>query len=172
MAPSAPTISNDRARRIALGAQGFREKRAAGRVDRRHLRRVLDRIGLLQLDSVNVACRAHYMPLFSRLGPYRRELIDQYAYDDGALFEYWGHEASLLRIEHRPLFGHRMAGEPHWKSLARMRRENPGYCDWVLEEVRERGALSIGDIADPGDRTLARAKAALPWPGLSWQGPC
>src|SRR5919112_6733633 len=70
MPPMTDALRLDEARRIALGAQGFGDPRPTGRVDRRHLRRVLQRVGLLQLDSVNVAVRAHYMPLFSRLGPY------------------------------------------------------------------------------------------------------
>ncbi|MBK5266791.1 MAG: winged helix DNA-binding domain-containing protein, partial [Acidimicrobiia bacterium] len=102
------TVSIDQARRMALGAQGFAETPPVGPVDVRHVRRVMRRIGLLQLDSVNVAVRSHYMPLFSRLGPYRKELIDEVAYERGELFEYWGHEASLLPIATYPLYRHRM----------------------------------------------------------------
>ena len=72
-------LSLPTARRIALAAQGFAEPRPAGPVDRRHLNRVLGRLGLLQIDSVSAVVRAHYMPLFSRLGPYPMSLIDDAA---------------------------------------------------------------------------------------------
>jgi uncharacterized protein YcaQ len=159
-------LSLHQARRMALAAQGFTDPRPTGRVDARHLKRVIDRIGLLQIDSVNVLVRSHYMPLFSRLGPYPMELLDRYAYERGRLFEYWGHVASLLPIEHRPLLRHRMEG-PH-----------PRYCEWleregeyvagVLDEVRARGGLTTSELDDPGERTgpwwgYGKGKTALEW---------
>ncbi len=150
MAP--PTISNDRARRIALEAQGFRDVRPTGRVDARHFRRVLGRVGVLQLDSVNIVCRAHFMPVYSRLGPYDREALDRWAYG-GALFEYWAHEAALMPVQRRHLLGFRMADEPHWNSFDRLRNERPGYIEAVLEEVRRRGPLTVSDLEDRGPRT-------------------
>src|SRR3954470_6911014 len=89
-------LTRAQARRIALAAQGFAETRPQA-PSRRHLHRVLDRLHLLQIDSVNVLVRAHYMPLFSRLGPYDRALLDSAAWQrrHRVAFEYWGHEASL-----------------------------------------------------------------------------
>ena len=90
-------LSAGQARRIALGAQGFAGGRPGGRVDRRHVRRVLDRVGLIQIDSVNVLVRSQELPLFARLGPHPRDLLPRMA-ADVEVFEYWCHEASLLPI--------------------------------------------------------------------------
>ncbi len=94
-------ISLALARRVAIAAQGLAEPRPAGPITRRHLAKVLDRLGLLQIDSVSAVVRAHYMPLFSRLGPYPLSLLDDAAAPGRKrmLFEYWAHEASLLPLE-------------------------------------------------------------------------
>ncbi|HZX55643.1 MAG TPA: crosslink repair DNA glycosylase YcaQ family protein, partial [Ilumatobacteraceae bacterium] len=98
----AEKISLGTARRIALGAQGFAEPRPNGRVDRRHFRRVLDRMGLIQIDSVNVLVRSQELPLFARLGPHPRTLITD-ATKSRELFEYWVHEASHVDMGHYQL---------------------------------------------------------------------
>ena len=161
-------LSNDEARRIALTAQGFADPRPTGRVDVRHLRRVLQRIKLLQLDSVNVVVRSHFMPFFSRLGPYPQDLLHDLAFKRRELFEYWGHEASLLPVEHHHLFRHRMSeATPRYRS-AQMFREQPDYPARVLEEVRANGPLTVADLEEPGERTgpwwgYGPGKIALEW---------
>ena len=101
-------LTSGQARRIALAAQGFRRDRP-GRSGARHLERMFERLGLVQIDSVNVLARAHYVPFYSRSGAYDAALLDRAAYGKRrALFEYWGHEASLLRLDLYPLMRWRM----------------------------------------------------------------
>ena len=171
------SLSALQARRIALAAQGFTDPPAGGRVDRRHLRRVLRRVGLLQLDSVNVAVRAHYMPLFSRLGPYPMTAVDDLAYRHGELFEYWGHEASLLPPQLHPLFRWRMARAKSgamWPGLATIADRRPDFVAGVFDEVVARGPVRTADVEE-GPRVRrgtmwdwSDAKKALEW--LFWTG--
>jgi uncharacterized protein len=155
-------LSAEQARRLALAAQGFGRPRPSGRVDARHLRRTIDDVGLLQLDSVNVFLRSHYMPVFSRLGPYPREALDRLAWhEDGKgrtrraqrrdLFEYWGHEASLLPVELQPLLRWRMARADSlaWKGVRGIAAEQPQLLEFVLDVVRERGPIRASDLAAP-----------------------
>ena len=148
-----PEISSDEARRIALAAQGFADARPSGRVDIRSLRRVIGDIGLLQIDSVNVLVRSHYMPLFSRLGVYPMSLLDDAVYKRRELFEAWAHVASLVPVECYPLLRHQMdLPTPQWKHFRTWVTANKEYVDAVLEEVRERGPLTAKDLDDPGKR--------------------
>ena len=97
------TISAATARRIALAAQGFAERRPEA-PSRRHLMKTIERLGVLQIDSVNVVSRTHYLPLFSRLGAYPRALLEELAWGRRpALYEYWMHEASLAPWSVQPL---------------------------------------------------------------------
>ncbi len=158
-------LSANEARRLALAAQGFGRPRPTGRVDARHLRRAIDDVGLLQLDSVNVFCRSHYMPVFSRLGPYPRQALDRLAWHENPggrsrragqrdLIEYWGHEASLLPVELQPLLRWRMARADGlaWKSVARVAAEQPELLEFVLDVVRQRGPIRASDLAPKGRR--------------------
>ncbi len=138
-------LSNALARRLALGAQGFGRPRPAGRVDRRHLRKVLDHIGLIQIDSVNVLVRSQELPLFARLGPHPRSLIAD-ATRDGELFEYWVHEACHVPVEQRPLYGWMMEGHPRWKGLRAFAAERPDLIRSVLDRLRDEGPLVAGDL--------------------------
>ncbi|HLF44321.1 MAG TPA: crosslink repair DNA glycosylase YcaQ family protein [Acidimicrobiia bacterium] len=144
------SISIDQARRYALAAQGFTEARPTGRVDVRHFRRVLDRVLVIQLDSVNVFSRAHYMPFFSRLGAYERAALDRWLWRSGEMFEYWGHMASVLPVNRHPLFRWRMERGYIWTPAEKVLATRPGYLDAILEEVRERGPLQTSDLEDPG----------------------
>jgi uncharacterized protein YcaQ len=139
------------ARRIALAAQGFADPRPVGAVDTRQLRRMAARLAVLQIDSVNVLSRAHYLPAFSRLGPYAREALDDLAGRRRELFEYWAHEASLLPVRLHPHLRWRMAAaEEHaWGSMVRIQRERPGYVSEVHARVREAGPLKASDLAEP-----------------------
>ena len=96
------------ARRIALAAQGFGGDRS-GAAGRRQLLRLIERLGVVQIDSVNVVSRTHYLPAFSRLGAYPRELLEDIAWGrKRALFEYWAHEASLVPVQFQPFLRWRM----------------------------------------------------------------
>jgi len=145
------TLSLEEARRMALAAQGFGAPR--GTATPRALAAAIERLGALQIDSVNVLVRSQYLPLFARLGPYRREMLDKLAYGRRrALFEYWGHECSLLPIATYPLFRFRREraakGVGIYRSLARLAREKPALLTRIEREVRERGPLGAGDLAD------------------------
>ena len=151
-------ISADEARRIALAAQGFADPRPRARTDRKHLRAVLAQIGLLQIDSVNILVRSHYLPLFSRLGSYTTDLLDSAwrgAPEDRELFEYWGHMASLMPLELHPLLRWRMAEflervNDSEIPIAKLARRRPGFMQSALKEVVERGPLSAREISGAG----------------------
>jgi uncharacterized protein YcaQ len=163
---------------VALAAQGFADGRPPGRIDRRHLRRVIGRTALLQLDSVDVLARAHYVPAYSRLGPYPARILDEMAWGRRAeLFEYWGHEASLLPFAMHPLLRWRMERARRgraWGHVVRIAAERPELVARVRDEVAARGPLRAADL-DDGARARrgawwdrSDAKRALEW--LFWTG--
>jgi uncharacterized protein YcaQ len=138
-------LSASQARRLALGAQGFAERRPSGRIDRRHLRKVLDRIGLIQIDAVNVLVRSQELPLFSRLGAYPRSLIWD-ATRDGELFEYWVHEACHVPVEQYPLYRWAMEAHPRFERLREWAVEHASFVSMVHERVRDEGPLVASDL--------------------------
>jgi len=138
-------FSNAQARRLALGAQGFNDPRPTGRVDRRHLRRVVDRMGLIQIDSVNVLVRSQELPLFARLGPHPRTLITD-ASRAGELFEYWVHEACHVPVSLHPYLRWQMNSEHRWKAVAELRHRRPEFIDQVRIRIRDEGPLAAGDL--------------------------
>jgi uncharacterized protein YcaQ len=149
MRKASDELSSSEARRIALAAQGFDRPRPGGRVDARHLDRIIRRLGLLQIDSVSVLVRAHYQVPFSRLGPYDRTLLDDVVYRRGAFTEQWAHEASIVPVEHWHLFRHRRESHrirPY--GFESFLEERPEYAAWVLDEIRSRGPLSAEDLPE------------------------
>ena len=171
-------LSPAQARRIALTAQGFGVKRS-GKVTAAHWRRTIDRLSLHQIDSVNILVRAHYMPAFSRLGPYDRSLIDTAAWGGGRhrrLFEYWAHEASLVPLELHPLLRWRMAkadrGEAGWRGLRVFATERRAEAEAVLERIRKEGPCAASDFEEKRSRQgwweWTDTKRALEW--LFWAG--
>jgi hypothetical protein len=166
-----PSISRVQAKRIALAAQGFCDPQPRGAVDRRHLRRVMGRLKLLQLDSVPVVIRTQYMPAFSRLGPYEPALLDRVAYRDDEWFEAWAHEASLLPVGDEPLLRWhkaRSAAGGTWRGLVELAEREPGYVAEVLAQVAER-PLAASELADQRPRegewwgTRSLGALALDW---------
>ncbi|WP_445619101.1 winged helix-turn-helix domain-containing protein [Kushneria sp. Sum13] len=174
-------LSASRVRAITLAAQGFGADRDGPVPGRRAILSLVRRLGLLQIDSVNVLCRAHYMPLYSRLGPYDRSWLEHFNQGPASrrrLFEYWGHEASLIPVEDYPLYRFRMqrareGGGGLYKRLARFSREQPAFIAAALEEIRHHGALAASDLTDGGRGQgswwgWSHGKSALEY--LFWSG--
>uniref|UniRef100_UPI003F762EC2 winged helix-turn-helix domain-containing protein n=1 Tax=Mycobacterium avium TaxID=1764 RepID=UPI003F762EC2 len=142
-------LSVAQARRIAVAAQGFTEPRPAGAVTRAHLNRLISKIQVLQLDSVSVTVRAHYAPVFSRLGPYDREVLDRAAWGPRSsrlLVEYWAHEAALMAVEDWPLLRWRMRQYRHGRWGTHIVQANPRLADAVVAAVAELGPSTAGQI--------------------------
>lgn len=176
--PKAQSLSLAQARRLALAAQGFGA--GAGRVRGiRTLGTTVGKLGLLQIDSVNVLVRSHYLPLFSRFGGYEAELLDRAAYDGRrrVLFEYWGHEASLLPLALHPLLRWRMErakrGEGTWASLRQYAKDHTTLIDAALKQIAERGPLGASELENAGKAKAgwwdwSQGKKTLEW--LFWTG--
>jgi uncharacterized protein YcaQ len=172
-------VSPPQARRIALAAQGLSGPRPQGPITRRQVGRVVGRLGLLQMDSVNVLTRMHYLPLYSRLGDYPRNLLEDAAWgpkSERRLFEYWAHEASLLPLEIQPLLRWRMAraerGEGTWSRLKAFAGERRGDAERLLERIESEGPLAASEVDEArgsgGWWGWSDTKAALEW--LFWSG--
>lgn len=144
-------LTADHARRVAVAAQGFTEPKPTGAVSRAHLRRLLSRIQVLQLDSVSVAVRAHYAPVFSRLGPYDRDVLDRAAWSHSSraprlMVEYWAHEAALMAVEDWPLLRWRMREYEHGRWGREIVRRNARLAEGVVAAVTELGPATAGQI--------------------------
>ncbi|KMO78366.1 winged helix-turn-helix domain-containing protein [Mycolicibacterium chlorophenolicum] len=139
------------ARRVAVAAQGFADAKPAGPVTRAHLKRLIARIQVLQLDSVSVSVRAHYAPVFSRLGPYDRDLLDRAAWSHSArsprlLVEYWAHEAALMAVDDWPLMRWRMREYSHGRWGTEIVKRNAKLAEDIVAAVAELGPATAGQI--------------------------
>ncbi|HEV3226202.1 MAG TPA: crosslink repair DNA glycosylase YcaQ family protein [Acidimicrobiales bacterium] len=177
MAAPAPVdrLTVAQARRIALAAQGFADPRPRGRVTARHLRRVFERVGVLQIDSVNVLVRSYELPVFARLGVWPRPLLTDVIERRRDYFEYWAHEASFAPVDLHPLLRWRMeAAAGHaWGLVARTQEHFPDYVESILHEVADRGPIGSSELLDGGAKSgpwwgWSKGKAALEW--LFWTG--
>jgi uncharacterized protein len=159
------SLTAAQARRIAVAAQGFSEPRPVGPVTRAHLRRLISRIQVLQLDSVSVAVRAHYAPVFSRLGPYDRDVLDRAAWAHSArsprlLVEYWAHEAALMAVDDWPLMRWRMGEYRHGRWGKHIVAANPQLSEDIVAAVAELGPSTAGQIESHLAEIPRRAKGA------------
>lgn len=161
--PAVLAFSLKQARRMALAAQGFSGRQPPAQIKAAHLNRLIARLGVLQIDSVNAVVRSHYLPLFSRLGNYSPLMLEQAAWSQGrrrSLFEYWGHEASLLPMAMYPLMRWRMErakqGQGIYAQMARFGREQQSTVQRVLRAVEQQGPLGAGSLS-------TREERAGPW---------
>ncbi len=170
------SLSIGEARRVALDAQQFLSAGPAPKSGKA-LAEVVRRLGVVQMDSVNVLVRSHYLPVFSRRGSYKSTLLERAAYEDRLLFEYWGHEASLLPIESYPLFRWRMddarQGAGTWGRLKRYATSHQDLVKAALDQIRERGPLGASELTHAGKSKgswwgWSQGKEILEW--LFWIG--
>ena len=145
-----PAISHDHVVRLWLHQQGLATPRATTPLTRRAFTGHLEHTGALQLDSINVLDRAHYLTLWSRFGAYDRAKVDRWVYRDRVAYEYWGHEASVLPISHLPLGRRRMRGfpDPVWQKFSWWQRYQTSAASKrrVLKRLREEGPLESADF--------------------------
>lgn len=163
-------MSNAQAVRAQLGAQGFTDPPPSGAVDVRHFRRLIKRIALLQIDSVNALTRSHYLPVFARLGSYDMDRLDRFIYDKPEMFEYWSHEQAYTPLHLHAATRWKMAAAERrgWRGIREIERDHPGYVEAIFAEVAERGPISSRQLDDPGERTgpwwgYGKGKLVLEW---------
>lgn len=152
-------LSNLQARRLALVAQGFGKPKREGTAGWTRIEQAVQRMNLLQIDSVNVLVRSHYLPVFARTGHFSHDTLDQRTFGKRKrrFFEYWAHEASFLPLELYPLLRWKMEraldnrGEHRY--LEKFGREQKAYVDEVRAFVKANGPSAVSDLPDPGGRT-------------------
>ncbi|GAA1435426.1 winged helix-turn-helix domain-containing protein [Microlunatus lacustris] len=171
--PVRESLSAAEVRRVAVAAQGLAAPRPDRPVGLRDVQAVTSRLGQFQIDSVNVVTRAHYVPLYSRLGPYDTGLLERAAHrPPRRLFEYWGHAASLLDVTLQPLLRFRMTAgyRDVWTGVERVALEQPALVEHVRQQVAERGPVSARqlEVAEQRDRSQwgwnwSAVKTVLEW---------
>ncbi len=153
MANDLRTFTIQDARRIALSAQGLFQAIPKDRdITLSDFDAVLQRINIVQIDSVNVLVRAQYMPFFSRLGPYPIEMLHQYAYEKQNLYEYYVHQASMIPISQLPMIRYRMDEWKPWRTWSEEIAKRPGMLEGIIDEIKSRGPLEVSDIPNKGER--------------------
>ena len=155
------SLSASQARRVALAAQGFAARRPGTSPSRASIERVVRGLRVLQLDSVNVFERSHYLPVFSRLGPYDKIRLDVLTGRSPVLTECWAHEATLVPVEDYPLFEFRRARLRSRYAGSPVYRDNSELRAWLLARIAEHGPLRASDIDHERNRRTG------PWWGLS-----
>ena len=177
--PGQAAVTNREARWLALAAQGLDTPRRRGLrpAGAAHLRRLMDRVGTIQVDAVNAVERTQFLVPFSRIGSYDPGVLRRLSGPGGAWFEHWGHAASLMPVELHPLLRWRMAfrrGDTPWGAAWSARRkawrdEHATYIAAVLAEVTERGPLAASQLSDPRRRSgewwerRSSGRLALEW---------
>ena len=178
------SLSVAEARRVALAAQGFGfgKQQSDSQASWRQIKPVIDRMGLLQIDTINILIRSHYLPVFSRLGAYDIKLFDTKAFGSTQrqLFEYWGHEASLIPLTMQPLFRWRMEKARNlqgiYRQLKKLVEQKPAYINTIFAEIKTRGPLAARELQNrqkengsgSGSWRWDDGKAALEY--LFWTG--
>lgn len=166
------SLSKQDVKRISIRAQGLAEGRITSSkgqsVTTDDVSRSIRTMGLLQIDSVNVCVRSHYMPLFSRLGTYDRILLDELAYNAKSIFETWAHAACYVPVEHHRLFRPRMARQKPNNRVAKLMEEKPGFVESAMEQLGTRGPLTASELRGAGKRSgpwwgYSPGKIAMEW---------
>ena len=147
------SLSKQEAKRIAIRAQGLSDRRPKTPATLDDVSRSIRAMGLLQIDSVNVCVRSHYMPLFSRLGNYDQDLLDQLAYKEKSIFETWAHAACFVPVEDHRLFRQRMANHKPRRQIEKLIKDRPGYLEDVLDQIRDKGELTASELDGAGKRS-------------------
>ena len=166
MAKRFDALSIADARALALAAQGFDTPRPANKATQRHVNSLISRLGVIQIDSVNVLVRSQELPLFSRLGNHDRNAIPK-ATESQKIFEYWGHEAAHLPVEIHPLFrwkmeAARLGKARHW-GLTSFYDDNKMFVKRMLKHVETNGPTTSRELSTRTEKRGADKKTWWDW---------
>jgi uncharacterized protein YcaQ len=166
MAKRLDTLSIADARALALAAQGFDTPRPTNKATQRHVNSLISRLGVIQIDSVNVLVRSQELPLFSRLGNHDRNAIPK-ATESQKIFEYWGHEAAHLPVEIHPLFrwkmeAARLGKARHW-GLTSFYDDNRAFVKRMLKHVETNGPTTAREFSTRTEKRGADKKTWWDW---------